>query len=159
MVRKGGLEPPRLAAPDPKSGASANSATLALLEGVAEIQACLFLIVNASGSYVVRLRPCRLWYAEAGKNQRREVWKRKDPVEGWRRVLGFHQSLRERGSSARDARVQLHSGNKHNEQGRSCTADTDPWLELVHFHGKFLLFLGEVCICIVQEKLVVFMHS
>ena len=27
LVRKGGLEPPRLAAPDPKSGASANSAT------------------------------------------------------------------------------------------------------------------------------------
>ena len=31
MVRKGGLEPPRLAAPDPKSGASANSATFAYL--------------------------------------------------------------------------------------------------------------------------------
>jgi hypothetical protein len=29
MVRKGGLEPPRLTAPDPKSGASANSATFA----------------------------------------------------------------------------------------------------------------------------------
>jgi hypothetical protein len=29
LVRKGGLEPPRLAAPDPKSGASANSATFA----------------------------------------------------------------------------------------------------------------------------------
>ena len=29
MVRKGGLEPPPLAGPDPKSGASANSATLA----------------------------------------------------------------------------------------------------------------------------------
>lgn len=27
MVRKRGLEPPRLAAPDPKSGASANFAT------------------------------------------------------------------------------------------------------------------------------------
>src|SRR5712672_2841314 len=32
LVRKGGLEPPRLAAPDPKSGASANSATLAIFE-------------------------------------------------------------------------------------------------------------------------------
>ena len=29
MVRMRGLEPPRLAAPDPKSGASANSATSA----------------------------------------------------------------------------------------------------------------------------------
>src|SRR5690349_6506396 len=29
MVRKGGLEPPLLAEPDPKSGASANSATFA----------------------------------------------------------------------------------------------------------------------------------
>jgi hypothetical protein len=32
MVRKGGLEPPRLTAPDPKSGASANSATFARAE-------------------------------------------------------------------------------------------------------------------------------
>ena len=31
MVRKGGLEPPPLAGPDPKSGASANSATFAQL--------------------------------------------------------------------------------------------------------------------------------
>ena len=30
MVRKGGLEPPHLSVPDPKSGASANSATFAL---------------------------------------------------------------------------------------------------------------------------------
>ena len=29
-MRKGGLEPPHLAAPDPKSGASANSATFAI---------------------------------------------------------------------------------------------------------------------------------
>ena len=30
LVRKGGLEPPPLAGPDPKSGASANSATFAI---------------------------------------------------------------------------------------------------------------------------------
>jgi hypothetical protein len=30
LVRKGGLEPPPLTGPDPKSGASANSATFAL---------------------------------------------------------------------------------------------------------------------------------
>ena len=40
LVRKGGLEPPRLAAPDPKSGASANSATFARW---------LTRIVNATG--------------------------------------------------------------------------------------------------------------
>ena len=31
-MRKGGLEPPHLAAPDPKSGASANSATFAFFQ-------------------------------------------------------------------------------------------------------------------------------
>ena len=34
LVRKGGLEPPWVTPPDPKSGASANSATFALLESI-----------------------------------------------------------------------------------------------------------------------------
>ena len=45
MVRKGGLEPPRLSAPDPKSGASANSATFALPKN----SASLLNILNAAG--------------------------------------------------------------------------------------------------------------
>jgi hypothetical protein len=32
LVRKGGLEPPWVSPPDPKSGASANSATFAIVE-------------------------------------------------------------------------------------------------------------------------------
>ncbi len=48
MVRMRGLEPPRLATPDPKSGASANSATPAfqstrsIILSAAEIINCVF---------------------------------------------------------------------------------------------------------------------
>src|SRR5215217_8248888 len=38
LMRKGGLEPPRLSAPDPKSGASADSATFASVLGTIEIK-------------------------------------------------------------------------------------------------------------------------
>src|SRR6266536_3502533 len=44
LVRKGGLEPPHLSVPDPKSGASANSATFAIKKAGVEdniaIQRC-----------------------------------------------------------------------------------------------------------------------
>ena len=40
MVRERGLEPPRLAAPDPKSGASANSATPAKSGTPGRIRTC-----------------------------------------------------------------------------------------------------------------------
>ena len=45
-MRVKGLEPPRLAAPDPKSGASASSATLALLTtiGSRELFSTTFLL-------------------------------------------------------------------------------------------------------------------
>src|SRR5258708_31704841 len=48
MVRKGGLEPPRLTAPDPKSGASANSATFAQQDEVRETDPVTGFIVNAN---------------------------------------------------------------------------------------------------------------
>jgi hypothetical protein len=41
LVRVKGVEPPRLAAPDPKSGASANSATPAILKVILLLQKTL----------------------------------------------------------------------------------------------------------------------
>ncbi len=64
MVRKGGLEPPHLTAPDPKSGASANSATFAQPNEKAnkfpvcvqrlagELSKSLALLLPASGSRI-----------------------------------------------------------------------------------------------------------
>ena len=45
MVRVKGLEPPRLAAPDPKSGASTNSATPALRPSVSAFNPIIVWIV------------------------------------------------------------------------------------------------------------------
>ena len=50
MVRAKGLEPPRVASPGPKPGASTNSATLALLEGLPQTTpACLLELEVAAG--------------------------------------------------------------------------------------------------------------
>jgi hypothetical protein len=59
-VRKGGLEPPRLAAPDPKSGASANSATFARVEPTTswtEISAASIVAETLVGNVLSRLFP------------------------------------------------------------------------------------------------------
>ena len=48
LVRKGGLEPPPLAGPDPKSGASANSATFALALSLVKSITYLLALVQIS---------------------------------------------------------------------------------------------------------------
>ena len=53
MVRKGGLEPPHLTAPEPKSGASTNSATFAMLFAQFYISALLIIPSNPSN---------RIWF-------------------------------------------------------------------------------------------------
>ena len=54
LVRKGGLEPPHLSAPEPKSGASTNSATFALLFSLVQcslrVSNQLYLFLPQDGS-------------------------------------------------------------------------------------------------------------
>lgn len=54
FVRLKGLEPPRLAAPDPKSGAATNYATAAKLSG--DKDKTLFLFINVSRLFFIIIR-------------------------------------------------------------------------------------------------------
>ena len=61
MVRKEGLEPSWVSPPDPKSGASANSATFALRSNLSPL---ITLITDAPDEATMARNLCRLWLDE-----------------------------------------------------------------------------------------------